>query len=440
MTCVLRSGHKTWEGDTDAEGHRTYNVEWLVESDITDGPANVMQTPGLPIPGVVWQIKSDIDQWAFCLATKSAKRVQGPKEGSPVFLWSVSQQFSTKPPQRQRCQDNKIEDPLLEPPEISIGYNKYTEEATHDLWSIPITNSAYEPIRGPQVEFDKNRGTIKIKQNVASYFQGVLLPSRFIDCVNDRMLWGIPPRCIKLSTAPADRKFYGQCSVYWARSLEFEVDLETYDRYILDEGTKVLHGRWDSTGDWELIDIDGEAPNPFNPKHFDQFKDKNGENCRVVLNGAGLPAGVVTTRRSPPVYYVAITASIGQPLNDGGIWVEIVDGTFLWDQGVTYKRGNIVIFDPTADISEAGVPSGEYYMCLNDDTTSHPDTLVDFALLPDGIVDKGTFSLTEQYATGDRVTPSVPLVGGVESAGTIFVQKYEGVNFLLLGIPPILGV
>lgn len=443
MTCTLRSGHRTWEGDTDAEGHRTYHVEWIVESDVTDGPANVMQCPGLPIPGVIWHIKSDIDQWAYCLATKSAKQLQGPKEGSPVFLWSVSQVFSTKPPQRQRCQDNKIEDPLLEPPEINIGYNRYTEEATHNLWGIPITNSAWEPIRGPQVEFDKNRGVIKIKQNVASYFQGVLLPSRFVDCVNDRTLWGIPPRCIKLSTAPTDRKFYGQCEVYWARNLEFEVDLETYDRDILDEGTKVLHGHWGSDGSWVLDDIDGDSPNPFNPEHFDQFKDKNGENCRVVLNGYGLPSGVVvanSSNRAVPYVRVALSGGSGTLPTNGDVWVQHTSGPDALFENVAYHRGDAIVMPSDDDQGHAD----ETYICLEDDTPGesypplNPD---DWAYLPNGIVQRGVYSNTISYSIGDRVMyPAHSLINNREPAGSIFVQKYEAVNFLLLGIPAVLGV
>jgi hypothetical protein len=41
---------------------------------------------------------------------------------------------------------------------------------------------------------------------------------------------------------------------------------------------------------WVLDAIDGEDPDPANPAHFDQFKDRHGENSKVMLNGAGTPA------------------------------------------------------------------------------------------------------------------------------------------------------
>ena len=44
------------------------------------------------------------------------------------------------------------------------------------------------------------------------------------------------------------------------------------------------------TNAWILDDIDGSPPDPDNPAHFDRYKDRNGENARVLLNGYGLPA------------------------------------------------------------------------------------------------------------------------------------------------------
>jgi hypothetical protein len=83
---------------------------------------------------------------------------------------------------------------------------------------------------------------------------------------------------------------YGICNFYFTRIFEFDINFETFDRTIYDEGTRVLNGHWDkTTGDWVLDDINGGAPDPQNPKHFKRYKDRNGENTRAMLDGNGKP-------------------------------------------------------------------------------------------------------------------------------------------------------
>jgi hypothetical protein len=232
----------------------------------------------------------------------------GVNLAKPTKIFNVTVPFSNKP--QNRCQDFKVEDPLLEPQKISGGFNRFTEEATKDRYGYPILNSAHEQVRGPQVEFDNNRPVVKIEQNVANLQLDLL--TVMIDTVNGYYLWGFPPRSIKLSGVSWERKFYGNCSVYYTRQLEFELAglqdagltgtgsdpepiqsvYKTWDRELLDEGTKVLKGHWKRNGNWVLDKIDGAYPDPSNPTHFIRFKDRNGENTRVILNGAGLPAGV----------------------------------------------------------------------------------------------------------------------------------------------------
>src|SRR6516162_9833767 len=40
----------------DDDGHRTYTVKTLVAAATWDGPATVMQTPGIFVPGAFWQL------------------------------------------------------------------------------------------------------------------------------------------------------------------------------------------------------------------------------------------------------------------------------------------------------------------------------------------------------------------------------------------------
>jgi hypothetical protein len=65
-----------------------------------------------------------------------------------------------------------------------------------------------------------------------------------IDTVNMFPLWGLPPRCIKLSNAPWEKKFWGLCEQYYTLTLEFELRSDTFDKDLNDIGTKVLNGHW----------------------------------------------------------------------------------------------------------------------------------------------------------------------------------------------------
>lgn len=295
MTTAIVGGPVTWEGEIGSDGYRNYTVVHRVVGDDTpgfaDGPANVLQTPGLPTPGSDWFFDGDLDIWAWHTGEKRA--IPELDDGDRNRFWRVESKFSNKPPDRQRCMDTQIEDPLLEPPRVSGSFTKYVEEATYDRNGDPILNSAHEVIRGPAVEFDANRPQIRIEMNVPT-FTTVQLAYSMIDTVNITGLWGFNPRCIKLSNAPWEKKYYGTCNVYYTITLEFDVRaIETFDKDVLDEGTKVLNGRWDeSSGAWVLVNIGGAAPDPENPQHFCRFQDRNGNMSRVILDGAGLPAEV----------------------------------------------------------------------------------------------------------------------------------------------------
>lgn len=279
----------------DDEGHREYKLISRVESDtLPFGAFQALNTPGLPLPGAPWTFSGgDADFWARCRPNAVVTPVVSKE---PNSLADVEQIFSTRP--LKRCQDETIEDPLLEPADVSGGFVKYSEEAVQDRFGMPILNSAFEQIRGPQVEFDANRPTVKIKQNFVSPFLAYVLPAQMLDRVNAFPLWGFPVRCIKLSAATWQRKFHGLCSVYYERTLEFDINQATFDRTVLDEGTKALSGHWSADGRWVLDNVDGEAPRRWQPSHYMRFIDRQGNPTRVVLDGQGCPSGVRVTGRT----------------------------------------------------------------------------------------------------------------------------------------------
>lgn len=291
-----RSGIIDWSMDRDEEGHRTYKVSHLVKAaNFDESPTSILVATGLPTIGQSWNYGGDIDGFAYCLPTRSVKKAKGVKGEGPYVFWNVTSTFSTKR-NSKRCQDVTIEDPLQEPDRVNGSFVKYVKEVMKDKDGNQIKTSSHEIIRGPQVEFDHNRPTVTISQNVADLELDLFAP--MVDTVNDASLWGLGSRRIKLSNVSWSREIFGVCSYYYVRTFEFDVDSATFDRDVLDEGTKVLNGHWttDQTGTgtglastWVLDNIDGAAPNKNNPQHFIRYKDRNGENSRLVLDGNGEP-------------------------------------------------------------------------------------------------------------------------------------------------------
>lgn len=287
MTTRLVPGPSTWSMVRDRQGHREYKLGHKVDGHKKDGPANVLQTPGLPLPGSLWIIDFDIDVWAYCTHEARVNPKLGEDEG-PNTVWDVEQVFSTKP--EKRCQDTQFEDPLLEPIKIRGSTNTYQEEGTVDRFGYAITNSSYEQIRGPQNEWDAGRDVIVIEHNVAVLNHSLCTSMRHH--VNDRTMWGYPARTIKMSDFTWSEHYYGTCHKYFTRVFTFEIRQEGWDRDVMDEGTKALKGHWDINGDWQLEFIGGSVPSPHNPAHFIRITDVNGNPMRSLLDGAGKPLNV----------------------------------------------------------------------------------------------------------------------------------------------------
>jgi hypothetical protein len=244
-----------------------------------------MNTAGLPTIGSVWNFDSDTDFDAFCTPFLRVTPIRSKK---PNKYWIVENQFTTRP--MKRCFDTEIEDPLLEPDRIGGSFVKYTKEATEDRFGEKLKMSSHEMIRGPQAEFDANRPTVWIEQNVADLDLDTF--SDMVDTVNDATLWGVGARKVKLSNVSWERLYKGICDFYYQRRFEFDIDFSTFDRTVVDEGDKVLNGKWVGA-DWTLVDIaDGVPPDKENPNHFMRAIDRAGNPMHVLLDGNGEPLDV----------------------------------------------------------------------------------------------------------------------------------------------------
>src|SRR5215475_1164192 len=91
-------------GQRTRTGHRVYRVTFLIDSDLADGFAAALTTPGLPQPGNVYQIGNDLDVWAWCRYEVEGQPTTAESGNSQ---WKLTFLFSTEPV--GRCQLLPIE-------------------------------------------------------------------------------------------------------------------------------------------------------------------------------------------------------------------------------------------------------------------------------------------------------------------------------------------
>lgn len=408
-------GPISWSRTDNEEGHRDYKIVFrVVSDDKNDGPQQVKDTPGLPLPGAVWAYGNDFDPWAWCRNSGTVTAVQ-PKEGDPTFVWNVEYLFSSKP--GKKCQDEQVEDPLLEPVKISIGGKGYQEEATHDRYGQPIVNSAFEQIRGPQNEWEMSNPVVKFSYNLPNY--DTALHAWMRNKVNDSVLWGLPPRTIKLTEASAEQKYHGTCEKYWTVNLEFEIKFDGWDRDILDEGTKVISGQWSRTHHgWERKAIAGGTlnpdasgnynpalptnPDPNNPAHFIRFKDRRNENTRIIFTSdqTGMP-----WVPDDDVQAAAVTQS----------WWCVTNGVL-----------HLVIQATCEDAKRRAIAAGAG---LKGPYGTEAEAQAICTSANDDEDDRETYDPRNVECDAPATT------GSNNGPGYVHVEKYLGVNFLLLGIP-----
>lgn len=476
------------------DGNRTYHLTYKIKTDVGVGPLTVLLTPGLPVPGALWNLGTDVDHWAWCKWGASSKPVLSD-ESSPT--WTVEFTFSTKPD--KRCQSVPVENPLLEPTKISGGAVKYQEEASYDRFGNPIQNSAFQPIKGPTVEFDADRHQIKVERNVP--ILDLPLLEALIETVNDSPLWGLPARCVKFSTYNWSRKFYGQCGIYYTLSMDFDIRGDTFDRSVIDKGTKVLSGHWDGkNANWVLDDIGGVTPDYRNPQHYIAATDKVGNPMEVILNGFGVPSGSVTgsvmTATATDIPFGGIDYVVGDVLTvtSGTASVQaeltvsqvdqygeikaltITNGGSYTVPGVnpiTFTGGSgldaIIDLDYTAiayDLTGAAVVAGGTNYIVNSilfiggGTFSTQARLKVATVGAGGVITSVTIDRAGAYttvpnnpvavvgglgpggvvggATGDGATFNLTFsnaAGNPETPGTIAIEKYQQRNLNLLGLP-----
>lgn len=273
MTVLVQPGRPgllDWTVQRDNEGHRDYEAIFLVEQEsVEDGPNMALFADGLPNTGDVWDFGNDYDPWAFCQPETRVSRHQAI-EGHRHLYWQVAKKFSTRP--LKRCQDQSIENPLDEPPQISGSFTSYMKEAEKDRNGKHILSSSLEKITG--LERDIKMPTVVISMNSLSLDLATVTQVISSYPLNDSAMWGVAARCVKLTNFSWERRLYGTCTFYYNRRFEFEIKFDTHDLTdVADAGFKVYKGSGSTS----------------NPANYEVYKDDKGENTQtpILLNGSG---------------------------------------------------------------------------------------------------------------------------------------------------------
>lgn len=248
--------------DVDEEGQRTYTVDWLVQTDGPSyGPDHAIYCPGLPAPGASLNIGNSVDAWAFYQRKGSAKLLSSSNRRD---VYKVTQQFSTRP--IRRCQSGAIEDPLMEPHRVRGGADTFTREAMADYQGKPLLYSNGQRMKGPAVQMEDGWPTIEIEQNVAWVNLAFLGNYRY--ATNNATFWGCAARTLKCKSINWERVLYGTCYYYFRVTTVMQLNAQTWDVLVLDEG--------------DLVKVPGSSP-----ARFRQAKDDREENVHVLLDGSG---------------------------------------------------------------------------------------------------------------------------------------------------------
>lgn len=286
MSATLK-GPVKWSLSRTDDNNREYKITYRILCDIGDGPFIALNCPGLPRVGDTWSVDNDIDNAAACIPNASITPVID--DGEPSTQFNVELTFSTKP--IDFFAGDPIDDPLLDPPVVTGAFNRYVEEATFDRFNNQLVTSSFEQIKGYGAEFDAGSHTVHIEHNVANL--QLFLCTSLLHKVNDDEMWDMPKRCVKMSTFNWSAQYRGNGVKYYKRIYDFDINPDTFDKTIPDEGYKALRGQFLKDGRYRVYNIDGAFPDYNNPAHFRRVQDDSGNLFgKVILDGQGLPANV----------------------------------------------------------------------------------------------------------------------------------------------------
>lgn len=275
-----------WKMSRDADGHRTYDLWWLIEAQNSatgpsaslDDPSVIINTSGLPTIGSVWSDLDFIDgadDYAWCTPECEVEPYES-KPGEPPLYYRLKNTFTTRP--MKRCQDNTIQNPLNEPHELSGSWVDKKIIPYIDRDGLPYRSSTGEPLIGQETEIDDADWEIVVGFNSAAI--PLALVNSLRHHLNDSTLWTLATGKVKFSRYSFTRKLYGTCTFYYNNQMRFSVR-DSWAQYLADKGRMEL----------------GSGGSASNPVDWIVAKDIYGENkpiMRLDINGKPIVSNTQT--------------------------------------------------------------------------------------------------------------------------------------------------
>ena len=260
------------EGDVDTEGSRSYRVTYSVWTDsVQDGPITVRSALGLSYSSF-YVFYAEQDAGAFFSGVSSVKAHGESQTGRKEWRAVVS--YSTKP--KKRCDENQIDDPLLQPEKRGGTFVQFQKPLVKDRLGQAFTNSALIPFF--DAVMDDSRPTLVITKNFATL--DLTKYSAYKDAVNVDTFYGMTARKWKVMRISWEENFLGSCAPYYPVTFEFQLNPDTWDEQRVDAGFEKLVG-----GVYEVI-LDTNGLPKTSPTNLDGFGDVLTPGAAIVYRRA----------------------------------------------------------------------------------------------------------------------------------------------------------
>lgn len=261
MTTALRGERQEERKRTATAEEITYERVFVVQTDDPDiGPRAVSFCAGLPLFAATYATETEDDP--LC---KVSKRDAEPL--SRTGFWEVRISYSSK----QTESEDEEEDPLTEPPEVSITHAvrmkaiyvseavaEYTGGGNPPRVNAPVgavLTSAGEAF-DPPAEDEEYYPILTVTRNEANVDMARI--RQYVGCVNVDNWLGANPRQVKCAGIDVHKVFKKGFN-YWRVTYVFEFNEDTWDLQLLDHGTFYID---QANGEKHLFVTDDEPPQP----------------------------------------------------------------------------------------------------------------------------------------------------------------------------------
>lgn len=239
-------------------GHRTYTSTWRAFTDShLDGASTVMISTLLPQLGdpYLWENSFDYGARVNSLPVVRLER----EDFTAKKQWIVTVTYTT---QGRTLEAQPPDDPLSWAWKVSGDADEWVEEATEtipdaDGNKTPIMNSAFQQIRGKEVEKFRTRRKWVLSKNFATVNQTFI--DHFEGSINRstvRLLGTVyPPKTLFMRRISFTREWYAYNTPYFPHTFNIDVNPDTFNLKITDKGTMKVRDDGDPEDPQDMVPI-----------------------------------------------------------------------------------------------------------------------------------------------------------------------------------------